>query len=299
MQTNVIKTNDIYRAIIAAPDLETRRQIFREQIITPWKRMMEGLAPMFNADPNDEFAVARAWNWVLPDALDHAPDALVKLEQVNAWQTAADALTKAGQCFELYADRIPFDTVTAWLIIADPARSDPLGRGCTGAIDFMQPQLVGQFDTPNDYNLPRLPGLVVHEMHHLIRLAVFPWDMANTSVTDYIVHEGMAESFAAELFGPDVVGYYVTDFDEAQLDTAKALIADGLTKTGFNVIRGYIFGDYHADQFGFQKIGMPAYGGYAIGYRVVQAYLQRASQSVAEATFVPASEIVEKSEYFR
>jgi uncharacterized protein YjaZ len=135
-------------------------------------------------------------------------------------------------------------------------------------------------------------------MHHLIRLAVFPWDMANTSVTDYIIHEGMAESFAAELFGPEVVGYYVTDFDAAQLDSAKSLIADGLTKTGFNVIRSYIFGDQNADQWGFQKIGMPAYGGYAIGYRVVQAYLRRTGQSVAEATFVPAAEIVEQSRYF-
>ena len=298
MQINVVDTGQIYRSIIAAPDLETKRQIFREKLIAPWKHMMDMVSPMFNADSNDEFAGARAWNWVLPEDLTQAPDALIKLEQAAAWDQATAALERAANCFAPYVDRIPFDTVTAWLIIADPERSDPIGRGYTGAIDFMQPQVVGQFDTPNDYNLPRIPGLFAHEMHHLIRLAVFPWNMANTSVTDYIVHEGMAESFAAELFGPEIVGYYVTDFDEAQLETAQSLIVDGLEKTGFDVIRGYIFGDYLADQFGFQKIGMPACGGYAIGYRVVQAYLQRTGQSVAEATFVSAAEIVKQSGYF-
>ncbi len=294
MQINVIPTDDLYRRMIATPDMETRRQIFREKLIAPWQSMMA----MFSSGPDDEFAGARAWNWMLPEDLTHAPAALIKLEEANAWDTATAALTKAARCFEPYTDRIPFDSVTAWLIIADPARSDPIGRGYTGAIDFTQPQLVGQFDTPNDYNLPRLPGLFVHELHHLIRLEIFPWNMATTSVTDYIVHEGMAESFAAELFGPEVVGYYVTEFDDAQLETAKTLIAAGLDKIGFNVIRGYIFGDYHADKFGFHKIGMPAYGGYAIGYRVVQAYLQRTGHSVAEATFVSAAEIVAQSGYF-
>jgi uncharacterized protein YjaZ len=43
---------------------------------------------------------------------------------------------------------------------------------------------------------------------------------------------------------------------------------------------------------------MPTYGGYAIGYRVVQAYLKRTGSSVKEATFVPAAEIVAESGYF-
>ena len=45
-------------------------------------------------------------------------------------------------------------------------------------------------------------------------------------------------------------------------------------------------------------IGMPDYGGYAIGYRVVQAYLARTGQSIEAATFVPADEIVRQSGFF-
>ena len=54
-----------------------------------------------------------------------------------------------------------------------------------------------------------------------------------------------------------------------------------------------------AVQNGYEPLGgMPAYGGYAVGYHVVQAFLQRTGMSVEEATFVPADEIVAKSEFF-
>ncbi|GJM41692.1 MAG: hypothetical protein DHS20C20_19740 [Ardenticatenaceae bacterium] len=140
---------------------------------------------------------------------------------------------------------------------------------------------------------------MAHEMHHLVRFRIFPFNPQATTVAEYIVLEGMAESFAALLFGEEVVGYYVTQFDEAMLDAAKVLIAGGLHKTGFNLIRSYIFGDGLAAQSGYEPLGgMPMYGGYAVGYHVVQAFLQRTGMCVAEATFVPANEIVQESQFF-
>ncbi|MCB0032906.1 MAG: hypothetical protein KDE51_02710, partial [Anaerolineales bacterium] len=49
---------------------------------------------------------------------------------------------------------------------------------------------------------------------------------------------------------------------------------------------------------GTEPLGMPDYGGYAVGYRVVQAYLRRTGKTIQEATFVPAAEIVAESGYF-
>ncbi|MGB0388346.1 MAG: DUF2268 domain-containing protein [Ardenticatenaceae bacterium] len=298
MKTEWISTNNFYHQLVAEPDMERRKQLYRDLFIEPWKPMMDMMGPMFGGDSSDEFAVARAWGWLLPEELSETPDALRKLEAADAWRMGAEALAKGAARFEPYADRIAFDSVTGWLVIADPARSNPIGRGYTGSIDWTQPRLMAQYDTPNDYNLPRLSGAVVHELHHLIRLKIFPWDMANTNVADYIILEGMAESFAASLFGEEIIGYYVTDFNDKQLQTAQKLIHDGLNKTGFNVIRGYIFGDSLADKFHFQKIGMPDYGGYAIGYRVVQAYLKRSGKSIEEATFLPADEIIRESGFF-
>lgn len=175
---------------------------------------MDMTAGMFNADPSDDFAVARAWAWLLPEDLAETPGALRSLEDAGAWRVGGDALAK-------------------------------------------------------------LPGAVVHELHRLIRLRLFPWNMAATSVADYIIYEGMAESFATSLFSEEVVGYYVTDFDDDQLETARALVRDGLDETGFNIIRGY-----------------------AIGYRVVQAYLQRTGTTVEEATFLTADEVIRQSSFF-
>jgi uncharacterized protein YjaZ len=59
------------------------------------------------------------------------------------------------------------------------------------------------------------------------------------------------------------------------------------------------FGDALAVQAGFQPLGgMPTYGGYAVGYHVVQAFLQRTSKTIEETTFLPAQEIVAGSGLF-
>jgi uncharacterized protein YjaZ len=235
----------------------------------------------------------------LPDQVAEIGDLLAQLETAAAWENGRQALNTAAARFAAYQDRLPFDTVEGWLVLADPARSDPLQRGYTGATDWTEPRLIGQFSEASEPNLRCLPGLVAHEMHHLIRLRLFPWDMMKTSVADYIVLEGMAESMATAVFGQDVLGYYVTEVAESNLATARQLIGTNLQATGFNTIRGYIFGDALAEQWGFEPVGgMPTYGGYAVGYHLVQAFLQRTGLTIEEATFLPTGEIVAGSGYF-
>ena len=61
MKTKWIATNDIYHEIIAEADLERRTALYRKQILQPWQPMMRMMGGMMNADPADEFGVARAW----------------------------------------------------------------------------------------------------------------------------------------------------------------------------------------------------------------------------------------------
>ncbi|MCB8981845.1 MAG: hypothetical protein H6657_30935 [Ardenticatenaceae bacterium] len=298
MKSNWIPTNEYYGRLLNEPDLAKREQLYLDLLVQPWQQMMN-MMQRPGMDPNDPFAGAKVWGWLLPHQTDEIASLLQKMEAANAWEIGRNAAAKAAAQFDPYADRFNFDTFEGWLVLADPTffANDPQ-PGYTGATDWFAPRYIGQFWEPDERNLPHLAGLVAHEMHHLVRFRVFPFSM-QTSVAEYIVLEGMAESFAASLFGDEVVGYYVTQFDEAMLDAAKSLIAGGLQKTGFNVIRSYIFGDALAAQNGFEPVGgMPAYGGYAVGYHVVQAFLQRTGLSVEEATFVPADEIVAKSEFF-
>jgi uncharacterized protein YjaZ len=76
------------------------------------------------------------------------------------------------------------------------------------------------------------------------------------------------------------------------------VIGGALDVSGFNAVRGYIFGDALAEAFSYPKAGVPSYAGYAIGYRVVQAYLKRTGKTVAETTFLPAQQIIAESGYF-
>ncbi len=298
MNVNWIDTRTIYRSMIKSTNDAERSKIFTSCILEPWQQLMSMVQGTPGAAANDPFAAARAWHWLVPEQLVEPPDSLLRLEAANAWETGAAAMEMAVKRFEPFADRIPIDTIEGWLILADPQTSDPISRGYTGAVDFFAPRFVVQFSEPNSYNLPRLGGCVVHELHHLIRTKAVPWNIMEATVADYIVHEGLAESFAAACFGEGVVGYYVTDFDEAQIDTARALVGQNLSTTGFDKLRGFIFGDYWAGKMGFPAVGMPDYGGYAIGYRVVQAYLQRTGSSIEEATFVSAADIVAESGYF-
>ena len=295
MKTDWIPTNEYYRRILAAPDAETQQQLYLDLLVQPWQPMMA----MLGTNSDDPLAGAQRWAWLLPDQVEEISDLLAQLETAAVWTIGQDALNQAVARFTPYQDRTPFDTVEGWLILADPARSDATQRGYTGATDWMEPRLVGQFWELNEYNLRCLPGLVAHEMHHLIRLRLFPWNMAKTNVADYIVLEGMAESMATAVFGQEVLGYYVTEADEATLTTARQLIGQNLQATGFNTIRGYIFGDEMAEQWGFEPVGgMPRYGGYAVGYHLVQAFLQRTGLTIEEATFLPTEEIVAGSGYF-
>ena len=299
IKTHWIPTHDYYRRVLGEGDPAARQALYLELFVAPWKQMMDMMGGAFGAPQSDDpLAGARGWNWLLPEQTEEMAALLKKMEAAEAWTRGAAALAEAAARFEPYAGRLPFDEISGWLVLADAGRSNPFERGYTGATDWFQPRLIGQFWAPDEDNLRRLPGLVAHEMHHLIRLRAFPWSM-DTSVADYIVIEGTAESFAAALYGADKVGFFITEFDPAELETARRLIGEGLQAKGFDVIRGYIFGDALAERAGFKPVGgMPTYGGYTIGYRVVQAFMQRTGLSIEETTFLPAMEIVEGSGYF-
>lgn len=299
MKIDWIPTDSIYRRLIAETDPAARRQFYLDQIVEPWRQMMNMMGGSPFGVPEDELSGARAWGWLLPDQVAEIAALLEELDSADAWSIAHGALRLAATRFAPWDQHIPFDRIEGWLVLVDPSRSNSLERGYTGATDWFQPRLIGQVSEANEYVLSRLPGLVAHELHHLVRLRLFPWDMQRTTVADYVILEGMAEAFAASLFGEDKVGYYISEFNPAEMAAAMRLVGDGLEKTGFDLIRSYIFGDALAERSGFAPLGgMPAYGGYTIGYHVVRAFLERTGRNIEEATFLPANEIVQGSGFF-
>jgi uncharacterized protein YjaZ len=294
MQFNVIDTDSAYRRMLAEPDPAAREQIFRDELVKPF----EGIVKVFGGgDP-----VAMFSQWVYgPDSVSSEADTirsiLDRLAAYDAQNKAVQALEAAREAFAPYLERVPFDSVQFGIFPYDIKKSVPTDRGYSG-FGAIPGYVMTVYSDPNDYNLPRLQGATVHEFNHNVRFAVQPFNPMVVTVGEYIVAEGLAESFAAELYGEDLIGYYVTDFDESTLDIAKRVIGGALNVTGFDTVRGYIFGDVISQHMGREPMGVPNFAGYATGYHAVQQYLKRTGKSVAEATFVPSADILAQSGYF-
>lgn len=294
MNFNIIDTLSTYRRLISAPDAATREAIFRSELVAPF-------AGVVNVFGGGDGLVAFAQWGMAPEQFAgqqgaHSATILDALAEHGAWQRAAQALERGRVAFERYAEHIPLDAITFALMLADLGHV-PLQRGYSG-FGGVPGWIMTIYGEPDAYNLERVEGATVHELHHNVRFRLFPFNPLSTTVGEYMVAEGLAESFAAELYGEDKIGYYVTDFDEGRLEETRARIGGALDQSGFNEVRGYIFGDAVVTHMGLPQAGVPAFAGYALGYKLVQAYLKRTGATVAAATFVPASEIIAASRFF-
>jgi uncharacterized protein YjaZ len=182
------------------------------------------------------------------------------------------------------------ERITFGLLLADLSAA-PQAGGYTG-FGGIPGWIMTVYGEPNEYNLARVEAATVHELHHNLggaAGAVFQ-DFMNVTVGRYIVGEGLAEAFAAELYGEALIGPWASEFDESDLPRVKAIFRDALDVSGFGAVRPFIFGD--------PQNGIPFFSGYAIGYRIVKAYLARTGKRVPEATFDPAETIIAESGYF-
>lgn len=295
MEFQIIDTQAIYQRLLDTSDAHTRVNIFCEEIIEPF----HGLVERFGG--GDPLTMFTQWG-MSPEHFDEPKRQWAKrvfdgLAMANLWQDCADALHEGWDAFSQYADHIPIQKIVFALLIADMGHV-PNGYGYAG-FGAVPGWIMTTYGEATPDNLKRAKGATVHELHHNILNVVRPQNfMTETTVGDYMVMEGLAESFAAELYGEDMVGPYVTMFDDTRLEATRAGFHQALDKTGFNTIRGYIFGGEVGGAFGTEDIDVPPFAGYALGYRVVQAYLNKTGQSVVEATFVSAKKIITQSGFF-
>ncbi len=293
MRFQITDTEAAYRRLLAASDAAAREAIFREQLIAPF----QGLVQVFGGDG---LAAFKGWGMApeqfAPPGRAHMAGIIDTLAVHHAWIRAATALEDGRAAFAAYEERIPLQTVAFGLFVADMSAS-PWARGYTG-FGGIPGWIMTVYGEPDEYNLARVEAATVHELHHNILGAVVPYNMMTVTVGQYMVLEGLAESFAAELCGAKLVGPWVTEFDESRLDETRRIIGGALQASGFDQVRSYIFGDTVSASAGRAAVGVPLYAGYAIGYRVVQDYLRATGKSVVEATFVPAAEIIAESGFF-
>jgi uncharacterized protein YjaZ len=282
------------RAALEANSLD----VFSKQVMQPierfWKPHLQHFAIDANIDP--AIAAAKAMGFYNPtEDRDAGLRALDAFDQAGTWQVCVDAMEKAHAALAPADHGLDIGEVQFTLLLGSLRILREQYGAYTG---FQQPGMAMVMGWPNAIGTPRLPVASAHELNHIVRFQYEPWTM-NTTVGQYMVAEGLAESFGVEVLGDKtLVGPYSTALTPAQIDEMRPRFKAALETTGFDVMRSYIFGDWAAEQFHYPKLGIPDYAGYTIGYEVVQAFLARTGMSAAEATYVPWREIVEVSKWF-
>ena len=288
------------REALKAPKTK-REKVFDEKVMEPLRPFWE---PFLSRMPSSDghahedpaLRAAKTFNFFTPD-LDVTAGlaALDKLEQAGTWAESVATIEKAWAALAPETHDIALDKILFAFALGDPAKLE----GQSGYTGFGgMPGLVMVMAWPTDENLAKLPAAGAHELNHNIRFSFEPFHPVETTVGQYIVAEGLAEAFAAEVCGADHLGPWASALSADQVAEVAPRFRDAIDVNGFNEIRGYIFGDWAAQKSGYKPQGLPNFAGYTVGYEVVRAFLDHSGKSASEATYVPWRDVITQSEFF-
>lgn len=143
---------------------------------------------------------------------------------------------------------------------------------------------------PTDYNLTRIGACGVHELVHNLRT---PNVETRFNLAEWVIHEGLAEVFTVEVCGTDSTGAWYAGVTGAALDDAFEKVTGAFgTGTSFPDWTPYVLGDAVAERMGLRTAGIPHMGGYAVGRRIIERYLEKTGLRAAQAVVRPTTEIL-------
>ncbi|MEM7734385.1 MAG: DUF2268 domain-containing putative Zn-dependent protease [Deinococcota bacterium] len=279
--------------------------IFEDQVMTPLEPLWQPFASHLSMEtgqdaPSPALNAARMMGIYSPlDNCEEGLDALDAFAEADVWTHSVNAAEEALRRLEPHTHGLNLNQITLTLALGNLSRLDMNYGAYTGMqTPTEQGHVALVMGYPNPTGTPRLPVAAAHELHHIVRFAFEPF-MPGLTLGKYLVAEGLAEAFGLEVANdPQLVGPYCTALSATQMTNLKPRFAEAIHEADFNVVRGYIFGDWAAEQFHYPKQNVPDFAGYSIGFALVQAYLARTGQTATQATYVPWQEIVEASGYF-
>ncbi|MED4172386.1 DUF2268 domain-containing protein [Halalkalibacterium halodurans] len=294
----VIDTLDQYQELLSITDLEKRKNYFRYTMMKPFEKMWDLINVPLKAKQHNGYDVVMATKML--GFADVSNDTSIKeglsiLKVNNAHTVAENTIKTCIDKANIAGLKINADEVKLGLYVSDPEKLK-LQNGYTGFGGI--PGFITVNIYPNDYNLPKIPAVIAHEFHHNIRFSYFDWDHGNVTVGDYLVIEGLAESFAKELYGTEQLGPWVTSMDKEELEYSTDVIGEALDVKGFAEVSSYMFGDEISAQEGYQPVGLPFCAGYAVGFKAVQSYMKNHNKTIYEATLASTDEIISGSDLF-
>ncbi|CAM3387288.1 DUF2268 domain-containing protein [Tsukamurella hominis] len=288
MKITVLDTYAAMRAILCAPE-EKRAALLEEM----W-RPVAGMYRYFPG-PVDLVAMhAASSGFPLDRDTDACLAAVERLRAADAWGRIERALGHAADRLADALRRVDLPELTVLLVVGDPGDriylDEALGLTANGGVTGYLYLNVW----PSPENLDRLEAMAVHEFDHNVRYAPggVVWDPATVTVGEQIVSEGLADALARELYGEEL-GPARIGVPHRHDDALYATVVDNLGVTGMQNFASWVLGDAIAGRFGAPPIGVPTGAGYAVGNRLVDAYLAATGRTASEAVHADAREIID------
>lgn len=286
MTIDVIDSYTAMRDILSAP-LADRPPLLRA--------MLEPVAGMFRYFPGeiDLVAMHHGGSGFRVDRDDgRALPALDALHDADAWNRVTTALESALACQSAATPGIAVPDIQVMLVLGDCSDAHfmdvNLGMSANGSVGgYLWLNL-----WPSVENLARVEATAVHELNHNLRYFNAPhfWDPATVTVGEQVVSEGLADAFARQLYGD--LGHTRIGLPSLHDDAVYDKVVAGLGVTGMQNFAAYVHGDATATRFGGVPVGLPSGAGYAVGNRLVDAYLAATGRTAAEALLVDAAEVI-------
>ncbi|WP_232695939.1 DUF2268 domain-containing protein [Brevibacillus daliensis] len=291
MKIHIEDTLSQYETLLSLP-LEKRGNFFRYTMMKAFEDMWNTINVPLKAKQQNGYDVLMATSML--GFLDIKESeiiekALKELKAIEALDIAQKTLKRCIEFSRAANLEVSAEELKFGMYIADPEKLKKEKGYCGfGGI----PGYVITTIHPNDYNVPRIPALIAHEFHHNLRFSYFNWNHGDVTLGEYLVIEGLADSFATELYGEEHLGPWVTSIDEEDLEYSIHVIREGFHLKGFDEVSSYMFGDEIAKQRGYSPVGLSSGAGYAVGYHAVQSFMKKNNITIQEATLLSSEKII-------
>ena len=282
----IIDTASTTRRVLAAPPSE------RAELLRQVRAPLNGMFPFIPGGP-DQFEIHRGtYGYPIEGSDARVLDALAQLEDADAWRRIRRALAEGIVALTSAVPDLSVPDLTVHLTVGDPSDAYFMDEiqglsafgGMSGYIEITV--------WPHDVVLDRLEAIAVHELHHNVRYGPggVVWDPMRVQLGEQVVAEGLADAFAAELYGERGWTHFVDEASRERDVIDK--VRQALEITGMQYFMPWILGDAGARRLGLDPVGVPTGAGYAAGRALVAQYLGRSGRSAAEAVRTPWRRVV-------
>ena len=300
MNIKAIRSDEIYRKMMTVSK-EEKENIYRYELMKPFEFKWNCIGISLKSETEGGYDVVSAAGMggaYAPSQIIN--ERLLEIEQISNnsfWNACEDSIRNTLEGFEEHGITLPTLDYVFTVILNDPQNPMSAMTGDYCGDGGIPGYIIGTI-IPNEKSLQMLPVALAHEANHNVRWQFMQWNPSIT-LADMIVSEGLAENFAASMFGEDKIGKWVA---QTSLETVEAIIKpmvkENLTEADFNKLSSFLYGDKIMSIRGSAPVGMPYCGGYACGYALIQHYLKKTGKSIYEATITTTADILKETEDF-